>query len=440
MSLFVCQDPGMNLFKLAEPKRPLKPQRKERKKVTAQNLSDGDIKLLVNILRAYDIPIRRPSSSAPNGDYSAAALQSVKDEVFINIFDEVVYETGGVSPAEVPSEHHPFTGLKERSANGGYEALGASVKEPSSHSSSPSSPSWCLERRSERSQEDEGLLAAAAERFEREASQSFPERPCVSSVVDLNGKTVFITRYIRALNPPGAAGRLQQPAGGRDRVSFSGACDLWSTCDQFLTLLAGDEEEHAVLLCNYFLSMGKKAWLIIGTAIPEGPSAYVLTLEQSRFLIWNPSSAQFYGQYDTFCPLKTIGCIVNADNVWFNIQEYSSPMTLSFDLSKANLWKPFFSRSFSNPGLSSVQVGVSSGAPLLFVSMLSLFDVKLLLSLSSCSRSSFSIVGQIELQLLSFRSGGREGEGPGTSCKACWDNRFALAVYVHPYPNNVLSV
>lgn len=34
-------------------------------------------------------------------------------------------------------------------------------------------------------------------------------------------------------------------------------------------LLAGDEEEHAILLCNYFLSMGKKAWLIIGTAIPE---------------------------------------------------------------------------------------------------------------------------------------------------------------------------
>jgi len=24
-----------------------------------------------------------------------------------------------------------------------------------------------------------------------------------------------------------------------------------------------------VLLCNYFLSMGKKAWLTIGTAIPE---------------------------------------------------------------------------------------------------------------------------------------------------------------------------
>lgn len=53
---------GLNLFKLAEPKRPLKPRRKERKKVTAQNLSDGDIKLLLNIIRAYDIPIRKPQA------------------------------------------------------------------------------------------------------------------------------------------------------------------------------------------------------------------------------------------------------------------------------------------------------------------------------------------------------------------------------------------
>jgi len=30
-------------------------------------------------------------------------------------------------------------------------------------------------------------------------------------------------------------------------------------------------------------------------------------------------------------------------------------MTMSFDTTKANLWKPFFSRSFSHPGLSSVQ-------------------------------------------------------------------------------------
>lgn len=44
--------------------------------------------------------------------------------------------------------------------------------------------------------------------------------------------------------------------------------------------------------------------------------------------------------------------------VWLNIQEYTSPMTINFDVSKANMWKPFFSRSFTHPGLSSVQVSV----------------------------------------------------------------------------------
>lgn len=56
----VFRNLGLNLFKLAEPKRPLKPRRKERKKVTAQNLSDGDIRLLLNIIRGYDVPVRKP--------------------------------------------------------------------------------------------------------------------------------------------------------------------------------------------------------------------------------------------------------------------------------------------------------------------------------------------------------------------------------------------
>lgn len=51
------------------------------------------------------------------------------------------------------------------------------------------------------SQEDERLLQAS-ERFERDAAQGYPDRPCITTVIDLNGKTVFITRYIRPLNPP----------------------------------------------------------------------------------------------------------------------------------------------------------------------------------------------------------------------------------------------
>lgn len=43
-------------------------------------------------------------------------------------------------------------------------------------------------------------------------------------------------------------------------------CNICGSCvlQQFLQMMAGDEEEHAVLLANYFLYMKKITWLIIG--------------------------------------------------------------------------------------------------------------------------------------------------------------------------------
>ena len=51
-------------------------------------------------------------------------------------------------------------------------------------------------------------------------------------------------------------------------------------------MLAGDEEEHALLLCNYLLYCGWKAWVVLGHAIPEGD-----TVPLSSF----PTFSTFFG-------------------------------------------------------------------------------------------------------------------------------------------------
>jgi coiled-coil and C2 domain-containing protein 2A len=69
-----------------------------------------------------------------------------------------------------------------------------------------------------------------------------------------------------------------------DSLIFPGICDVWATCDEFLYILSGDEEEHSVLLVNFFLGIGKKAWLLIGKCEISAVVCYTLLALQGSYL------------------------------------------------------------------------------------------------------------------------------------------------------------
>ena len=212
------------------------------------------------------------------------------------------------------------------------------------------------------------------QKWESDLRILFPKRTIRALAIDMNGQFVLITRFLRPLKPPESllsnSARLTDEMMLRlarfvslipsipDNVALPGFGDVWCPCNQFLDMLIGDEEEHAILLCNFFLYLGKRAGVILGSGIPEGPTAYVIVWEYTGQdpSIWNPSTGEKLRVHDSFLPLNAVGTIFTAENVYANIQKYEHPNRLEYDITRTSYWKPLFNRKFPNPGLVSIQV------------------------------------------------------------------------------------
>ncbi|XP_044879870.1 protein CC2D2B isoform X2 [Mauremys mutica] len=600
------------VFKIGERRRHLKPQRKERKKVPAQTVSDGDVKLLIRVLRAYNIPSRNPSVTRPAGvhspayainqlsrsrhllsgnssytsdplsevtvhpfvevsfqhtvyqtstadgshpcwneelqvdfispghDYSFSGLSKIKDNIYVNIFDEVRVEKHEDTCLKGCSGHSyirknwfgsvtfPFSALLEQSKICGTfqvntppvllgytwskpcvspkEHCGQNLKEYTfltifaTIEPQLSSVENDLESDKFADHEDETLLQRACI-FKKNCKAKFPKRRIITSVFDNEGRNILVTKYIRALNPPQLLvdRYLDDPNATFDLISQfvslipcvsdtldeNADVDIWMTSEHCINLAVGNKEEHAVLLCNYLLYFGKKAWVLLGTSVLEGKVAYVLTHENEEYLLWNPLNGQCYKQFDTFCPLQSIDCLINRENVWFNTQQNSSPMCISFEISKEGFWRQFLPYNFQCIKTQTVQPKEILYTPT-NGSMVEELQNRIEKTLKSkimewrflqptrwhrqCTALLRQILPKLELRNRIFVTEKEENElesllehywvtgypiqmpytdlpsiseavyQTGIHSSEIPNTEFALAVYIHPYPNNILSV
>uniref|UniRef100_A0A452V7G8 Coiled-coil and C2 domain containing 2B n=1 Tax=Ursus maritimus TaxID=29073 RepID=A0A452V7G8_URSMA len=414
--------------KLVERRRKLKPQRKERKKVAAQTICDGDIKILVRILRAYNIPTRNTTvNSSPGHDYSFSSLSKIKDNIYINIFDEMIiekHEISGTFQVNIPPVLLGYTWSKTyvspKEDNNGQNLkecaflnIFATIEPQISHvTCNPE-----LDKFS-----DQTDVLERAQIFKKTCKAMFPNRRITTTVFNGEGIQILVTRYIKALNPPQQlldmflhdsnatldliARFVSLIPTVPDILDENDGFDMWMTSERCISLAMGNKEEHAILLCNFFLYFGKKALVLLGNSMLEGQVAYVLTQETDEYLLWNPLTGQCHKQFDPFCPLQSVDCLFDDGNVWFNIQQNNTPMAVRFDYSKEGFWKQLLPKNFQGTKAHTIQV---TGFPI----QMPYTDVQ-------------SIIDAV------YRTGIHSSEFPQTE--------FALAVYIHPYPNNILSV
>uniref|UniRef100_A0A671FHZ4 Coiled-coil and C2 domain containing 2B n=1 Tax=Rhinolophus ferrumequinum TaxID=59479 RepID=A0A671FHZ4_RHIFE len=414
--------------KLVERRKKLKPQREERKKVVAETICDGDVKILVRILRAYNVPSRKTTvTSSPGHDYSFSSLSKIKDNVYINLFDESIiekHEISGTFQVNIPPVLVGYTWSKtyvspKEDYNGQnlkdctFLNIFATIEPQIAYvTCNPG-----LDKFS-----DQIDVLERAQIFKKDCKAVFPNRRTTTTVFNDEGIQILVTRYIKALNPPQQlldlflhdtnttldliARFVSLIPVMPDTLDENDGFDIWMTSEHCISLALGSKEEHAILLCNFFLYFGKKALVLLGTSMLEGHVAYVLTQETDEYLLWNPLTGQCHKQFDPFCPLQSVDCLFDDGNVWFNIQQNNTPMAVHFDYSKESFWKQLLPKNFRGTQTQSIQV---AGFPI----QMPYTDVQ-------------SVIDAV------YQTGIYSSEFPQTE--------FALAVYIHAYPNNILSV
>ena len=268
--------------------------------------------------------------------------------------------------------------------------------------------------------EDKPFAGAARSwlRSVHSVSKYTKERPFKLFGANTRGFSVLLCRYLVPMRPPqGFSSRracihlVSLLPFMADAQSFQGESDMWCTAKEAWETGAGDEEEHATLLYNYLYYLNhvaasdesvaaganlrhsraqrqaqsrsererpqsyptedavraERVFLVLGKAVPEGDSVYVMIRDDlaalhnphspANFVLINPCTGQMYPAGDSRCPLVEVACLATPYNVWANVQPGGQPCELSYDILNPDHWRPFFGRRLPPPatGIHPVQ-------------------------------------------------------------------------------------
>ncbi|KAB1271086.1 Protein CC2D2B [Camelus dromedarius] len=314
--------------KLLERRRKLKPQRKDRKKVAAQTICDGDIKILVRILRAYNIPMRKTivNRALDMPTYLISSMSGLRQkETIKSVASDGILNEDTVHPfVEVSFQH---TVYQTSIASGSHPCWNEEIKVDfilPGHDYNFSSLSKI---------KDNIYINIFDEMIieKHEMLIFIMQNPLYCLLFQISGT-------FQVNIPPVLLGYTWSKTYVSPKEDYNG--QNLKECT-FLNIFATIEPQISYAICNLEPDKGRVA--------------YVLTKETDECLLWNPLTGRCHKQFDPFCPLQSVDCLFDDENVWFNIQQNNTPMAVYFDYTKEGFWKQLLPKYYQGTKAQSIQ-------------------------------------------------------------------------------------
>ncbi|KAL7674370.1 hypothetical protein ACOME3_000651 [Neoechinorhynchus agilis] len=120
----------------------------------------------------------------------------------------------------------------------------------------------------------------------------------------------------------------------------------------------GDELDLSIVLNNMLLSIGRRAWILIGSSLAKGRCAHVLTIERINnrmaFGVWNHRTGKWFPSSNFINDTVGVDFAINEHNVWLNVQSLRTASRMGFEFDNRSQWIPLFGKGENIPGIEKL--------------------------------------------------------------------------------------